>query len=172
MKDLIEDIIDSRAVVSLAYNKSHFIKFSEFIARKFSIESSVLVGILIDLENIWLEKHEEFLKKSKGFIPLKSQYVVDRVGLSYHRQKIALKELSDAKLLEQKKWAGNVILFRIDHLRLSKILVDGSIDKMKNKKNEGKIYENFNEKFEEMSKFKEAIANPEAYETLIKASKS
>lgn len=161
MKDIIDSIEDARAIVSLTYNKSHFIKFSEYISRKYSMECSILLGMMIDLENLYLDHYENFLRKTKGFFPMKAQYVDDRVGMSYHKQRQAFEKMKEHKLIFMKKWDGNVSLFKLNHITLSKVLIQGSIAELKQRNIDNKSHEDFNKKFMEMDKLNNFIIQKE-----------
>jgi len=151
IKDDFEPLKEAKAIVSLTYNKSHFIKFSEYISKNYSMECSILLGIIINLENLYLDKYKSFLIKTNGYFPVKSNYIEDKIGMSYHKQNKAFEILKENNIITTKKWAGNIILYSLNHLVLSKILIQGSIEEIKNRE-ENNVDESYNKNIEDMEK--------------------
>jgi len=149
LNNITESLKEAKAIVSLTYNKSHFIKFSEYISKNYSMECSVLLGIIIDIENLYLDKYQKFLSKTNGYYLIKSNYIEERVGMSYHRQKQAFDILKENNIINTKKWQGNVILYSLNHVVLSKILINGSIEEIKNRE-ANKTYKHNNLMIDEM----------------------
>ena len=76
------------------------------------------------------------------------EYVTKRNGMSEKRVRRAVKIMEEESFIFTKKWRGNWKLYRINHKKLSQVLVEISLKSVEDR---GKEYEEIEEHLDELS---------------------
>lgn len=138
-----------KAITELAYNKAHFIKFNEKLGKRYGFDVAVLIAIFAELEKYFERNRERnlFYQKSKGYFFCMAKYVTKRNGMSEKRVRRAVKLMEEEELIFTKKWKGNWKLYKINHKKLSQILVEISLNALEER---GKEYIEIEDKLNEV----------------------
>lgn len=124
-----------REIVELALSKTHFLKFSEHIAKEFNFDVAVLLAFFIESEAYFEKRPKlvEFLNKSKGYFYCMAKYVQSRTGMSPDRMRRTVSKMEEAGIVSTKKWAKNWKLYKINHKVVASILIEGATGKLENR---------------------------------------
>lgn len=131
--------MNGKNITELVFNKAHFIKFNEYIAKKYSYDVAILVAIFIEMEDYFerTPNLKKFLKRTDGYFFCMHKYIKERNGMSEDKMRRAVNKMIELNLIEKKKWSGNQNLFKVNHNTLSQLLIVAAAESLESKEKKG-----------------------------------
>ena len=106
--------VNKRSKTRDSFSQKGWFKYNEYVAINVSIDSSIFLGILANIEEYALDNYHSRFVRNEGYFMATNEFIKSRVGLNSRRQKVAYEELNKLGVLSKQNKFGNRLFYQID----------------------------------------------------------